>query len=439
LITIPQISLNVSQPQQQQQFSSGHFLVTVLDVSNDVVIVSAIDSILEVRSAIPLRPGMSFYVRPEEGQDGAIRWQIVNETAAEPGLRPEAEKTVDLLTALRLSDLPVTESDAARITTILTRLGSSTLGDLLAAADIMKLGINSELLEQAVRSFINSALQELTRTQTQSREPTAEDPGQASSPASSPQNNQEFQKTGTAPVQTAKGTTNSVGLVQDHPAGETAHLATGMITPLEQLLAQSDPLLQQLTTALLQQGPESANLLQQLQLLLSSDKAPLEQLLAQFTQHSGELGQQLLGGELHNWVQWTQNRPCYYLPLFLFLKQGNLHHSELLIYPPGPDGKETAGQHIWSLTLTLETDLLGWMRFEAFWSPHQIRVQTIVERTATKQLWDHCWPVLADRLSCLHLQLEWSACQVGTVQSPLRELQATSKRFADYQPINVLA
>jgi hypothetical protein len=73
---------------------------------------------------------------------------------------PEAERQIDLLTALRLAELPVTPEAANKMAALLKTLGGDlSLPNLLAAAAFLKTGLASDQVLKAVASFLNSLLE----------------------------------------------------------------------------------------------------------------------------------------------------------------------------------------------------------------------------------------------------------------------------------------
>jgi hypothetical protein len=360
----PNITLNVIQPQP----SANLFQVTVIDVKNNVAIVSSANGLLEARSEVPLRPGMSFHVRQVQEQDGSYKWRVLDALDESGKAIPTAEKEIDIMSALRLSDLPATNDSAARIMHLLQNLNVTSLLDFLTAITSMKAGIESPELMQAVMAFLSSAL--------------ASEAAQASG--------------------SDKG---------------AAALRQNVLTPAQ--LAVTG--LQELA-----------------QMLVSNKTSPLDNLLHTFFNQSSEAVRQALGGQVQSWLEGAKDKPFFYIPLFAFLKQSQLHSSEIYIYPPIQGLPDEQDSKEWRFVLTLETDALGWMQVDTLLTGRQLRLQVLVEQAKTKQLFDENMSTLSAMLFPLQLQLDWSGCRVGQVKSHLRQIQQTNNRFADYEPVNLL-
>jgi hypothetical protein len=147
-----------------QQPLPSRFLLTVLEVEGDTAVILANGRALEVHSEIPLQPGQTLLVSQEQGAGGEIRLHPIRDGAAlETAGRqavPEAERQIDLLTALRLAELPVTPEAANKMATLLKTLGGDlSLPNLLAAAAFLKTGLASDQILKAVASFLNSLLE----------------------------------------------------------------------------------------------------------------------------------------------------------------------------------------------------------------------------------------------------------------------------------------
>ncbi len=147
-----------------QQPLPSRFLLTVLEVEGDTAIILANGRALEVHSEIPLQPGQKLLVSQEQGIGGEIRLRLIrDETAPETAGRqaaPETERQIDLLTALRLADLPVTAEAANKMAALLKTLGGDlSLPNLLAAAAFSNSGLTSDQVLKAVASFLNSLLE----------------------------------------------------------------------------------------------------------------------------------------------------------------------------------------------------------------------------------------------------------------------------------------
>jgi len=145
-----------------QQPLPSRFLLTVLAVKDDTAVIVANGRALEVHSEIPLQPGQTLLVSQEQGAGGEIRLRPIGDGAApETAGRqavPEAERQIDLLTALRLADLPVTAEVTNKMAALLKTLGGLSLPNLLAAAAFSKSGLASDQVLKAVASFLNSLL-----------------------------------------------------------------------------------------------------------------------------------------------------------------------------------------------------------------------------------------------------------------------------------------
>jgi hypothetical protein len=147
-----------------QQPLPSRFLLTVLEVEGDTAVILANGRALEVHSEIPLQPGQTLLVSQEQGAGGEIRLHPIRDGAApETAGRqavPEAERQIDLLTALRLAELPVTPEAANKMAALLKTLGGDlSLPNLLAAAAFLKTGLASDQVLKAVASFLNSLLE----------------------------------------------------------------------------------------------------------------------------------------------------------------------------------------------------------------------------------------------------------------------------------------
>ena len=147
-----------------QQPLPSRFLLTVLEVEGDTAVILTNGRALEVHSEIPLQPGQKLLVSQEQGIGGEIRLRLIrDETAPETAGRqaaPETERQIDLLTALRLADLPVTAEAANKMAALLKTLGGDlSLPNLLAAAAFSNSGLTSDQVLKAVASFLNSLLE----------------------------------------------------------------------------------------------------------------------------------------------------------------------------------------------------------------------------------------------------------------------------------------
>jgi hypothetical protein len=146
-----------------QQPLPGRFLLTVLAVKDNMAVIVVNGRALEVHSEIPLQPGQTLLVSQEQGAGGEIRLRPIGDGAlpeiAGRQAVPKAERQIDLLTALRLADLPVTADAASKIATLLKTLGGDlSLPNLLAAAAFLKSGLASDQALRAVASFLNNLL-----------------------------------------------------------------------------------------------------------------------------------------------------------------------------------------------------------------------------------------------------------------------------------------
>ena len=146
-----------------QQPLPGRFFLTVLAVEEDTAVISVNGKAMEVHSEIPLQPGQTLLVSQEQGAGGEIRLRPVGDgTAPETAgrqLAPEADRQIDLLTALRLADLPVTADDISKMTALLKTLGGDlSLPNLLAAAAFSESGLSSDQVLGALASFLNGLL-----------------------------------------------------------------------------------------------------------------------------------------------------------------------------------------------------------------------------------------------------------------------------------------
>ena len=146
-----------------QQPLPSRFLLTVLAVEGDTAVIAANGRALEVHSEVPLQPGQTLLVSQEQSAGGEIRLRLIGDGATPETtgrqIAPDGEWQIDLLTALRLVDLPVTVETANKMAALLKTLGGSlSLPNLLAAAAFSKSGLASAQVLKAVASFLNSLL-----------------------------------------------------------------------------------------------------------------------------------------------------------------------------------------------------------------------------------------------------------------------------------------
>jgi hypothetical protein len=165
-----------------QQTLPSRFLLTVLKVEGDAAVIQVNGKALEVQSEIPLHPGQTLFVSQEQGAGGEIRLRLIRdvsamETAGEQAV-PQAGKEMDLLTALRLAELPVTAENTNKIAALLKTLGGLSLPNLLAAAAFLETGLSSSQMLEAVASFLNSLLSQ-QQEETQNETVDRNDVGQA--------------------------------------------------------------------------------------------------------------------------------------------------------------------------------------------------------------------------------------------------------------------
>lgn len=352
-------------------------LLTVLSVRGNTAMVSANSKTFEVQSEVPLRPGQTLYVSPEQGSHGEIRLRLIGEGTSTDisGLQPQTgvARQLDLLTAFRLAELPV--ENTSSVNASLKMLGELTLPNFLAAVSLLKAGLASNQLLESVASYLRSLL-------------------------AAPQSDR-----------------------LDGPATEIRPQDAGS----EQVIRE----------VVLTRSAALAEVLQRLPALLAGGGQNLEAALKAFFSKSGEPAQQLLGGQVYAWAQGDRESPRLYLPLFAFLNSYGLHNSELLIYPSAEEHQDDPRQRPWLLVLTLETDALGWMKFQLSYLKRQVNIQVLVERPGTKQVLDDNWTLLADRLSSLNLHLTSHQCQVGPVDSQARRMSELKTRFDRYNPFDV--
>ncbi|MDH7576789.1 MAG: hypothetical protein QHH75_02980 [Bacillota bacterium] len=135
----------------------------------------------------------------------------------------------------------------------------------------------------------------------------------------------------------------------------------------------------------------------------------------------GNLGKQLLGGQIFAWAQeHSENQaPFFYLPFFI-LDQDVLPKSEILIYPSLRGA--TASPECCFL-LSLETSCLGWIQVELTFQNSILRARALVEQKEAKALFDELWPQLAASLRNLNFCFYWLGCTVGTVKTTFFKLQ----------------
>lgn len=144
-----------------QQPLPNRFLLTVLAVKDDTAVIAVNGRALEVHSEIPLQPGQTLLVSQEQGVGGEIRLRSIGDgTAPQPAGRPVAAgaaRQIDLPTALRLADLPVTAEVSNKMAALLKTLGDDlSLPNLLAAVAFSNSGLASDQVLRAIASFLNS-------------------------------------------------------------------------------------------------------------------------------------------------------------------------------------------------------------------------------------------------------------------------------------------
>ncbi|MGD0153938.1 MAG: flagellar hook-length control protein FliK [Thermacetogeniaceae bacterium] len=354
-------------------------VLTVLSVRGNTAIVSANNKTFEVQSEIPLRPGQVLNVRPEQGLQGEIRLRVIGEAPGTDasGVQPGtgAARQLDLVTAFRLAGLPVTTEDTNSVNASLKVLGELTLPNLLASVALLKTGLVSNQLLESVALFLRNLL---------------------------------------ASSQTDQS---------DGPAEEIDPENAGSGRAIREMV--------------LVRSAAVAEALQELPPLLAGSGQNLEAALKALLARNGEPGQRLLGGQVYTWTQGDRANPCFYLPLFSFLSSYGLPNSELFIYPPAEEEKGNPQQRPWLLVLTLQTETLGWMQFQLSYQQRQVSIQALVEQPGTKRVLDENWPLLADRLGSLNLQLAAHQCAVGSVDTQARQLQEIGERFERYNPFDV--
>ncbi len=354
-------------------------LLTVLSVRGNTATVSINNKNVEVQSEIPLSPGQVLYVSPEQGLQGEIRLRLIGEAPGTDvgGVPPGtgSARQLDLLTAFRLAGLPVTTEDTNSVNASLKMLGELTLPNLLASVSLLKSGLAPNQLLEPVALFLRNLL----------ASPEADQPD---------------------------------SLVQE---SDPKNAGSGL----------------SIRELVLLRLPAAAQALQELPPLLAGGGQSLEPALKALAAKDGEPGQRLLGGQVYTWTQGDRTNPCFYVPLLSFLNSYGLHGSELFIYPPAEEENGGPQQGPWLLVLTLQTDALGWMRFQLSYQQGQLSIQALVEQPGTKRVLDESWPLLADMLGSLNLQLAAHQCAVGSVDTQARKLQEIGGRFKRYNPFDV--
>ncbi len=406
-ITVPGIANNAG----LQLALPEQFLLSVLSVQGDTAIVSAKNMTFEVRSEVPLKPGQTLYVSQEQGPHEEIRLHVIASVmgediaAIEPGAEeagadpealsqgniPAATKQIDLLAAFRLADLPVTAEGMNSVKSLLKLIGELTPSNLLAAASFLKGGLASNQLLEAMAVFLRSLL-------------------------ASPEDKQDILADSLYEETGLSGTAGDQAIREAVLAWVPA--MAEQLQSLPELLGNSEDLEAALQSLFWKSGAAGAG-------------------GSAFARSTLATARQVLGGQLYTWIQGDREKPCFYLPLFTFLKGYGLRNSELFIDPPAEEQPGASGQRPWFLALTLETDALGRMRFEISYLRPSLAVQALVERPETKRLMDDSWPLLANSLNSLHLQLLSHRCEIGSVESQAGRLLEIRGNFERYNPFDV--
>ncbi len=165
-----------------QESLPGRFLLTVLEARGDTAVILANGKALEVQSEIPLQPGQTLFVSQEQGAGGQVRLRVIRdgavpETAGQQAA-PEPGGKVDLLTALRLAELPETAEATNKIAALLKTLGGLSLPNLLAAASFLKAGLASDQVLKTVAAFLSSLLAQQQEEDTPGALPAGSDGAQ---------------------------------------------------------------------------------------------------------------------------------------------------------------------------------------------------------------------------------------------------------------------
>jgi hypothetical protein len=425
------------------------FLLTVLSVRGSTAVVSASGLTFEVRSEIPLKTGQALYVSREQGAHEEIRLHVIGAVGGEDrsGIQPAAGeeqpdaqaapgaptlKQFDLLTALRLADLPVTTESMNSVKALLRLLGGLTPYNLLAAASLLKAGLTSRQLLEAVALFLQSLLEA----------PRERQEGSGGGDSRSWVLGSKFDDGGAEGCSRNDGGSINGGSVEgsgrdsgsvegsgrDGGSVEGSGRDSGSVEGSGRDGGTGSGGASAIREAALARLPAMVELLQRLPELLGRGGG--------YSAAQAE-ARQVWGGQVYAWTQGDREKPCLYLPLFTFLHDHGLRGSELFIYPPAEEQQSGAGQGRWFFILTLETDALGWMRFNISYLQRSLAIQAVVERPGTKRLLDDNWRLLADGLGSLNLQLTSHNCEVGRVDCQAGRLQEIQRRFDGYNPCDV--
>jgi hypothetical protein len=386
-----------------QQALPSRFLLTVLEAEGDTAVILANGSALQVRSEIPLQPGQMLLVSQEQGAGGEIRLRLLKDVTAMETTgqqdAPETDSQIDLLTALRLAELPATADAANKTAALLKTLGGQSLPNLLAAAAFLKTGLASDQILKAVASFLNSLLEQ-------------QDDNPLNEAAAGNSQGEALKQTVLTSLQELTD-----GLQRLAAQPENASDLATQPDSVQKLFAQPD------SVQKLFAQPDGGQKLE----------ASLQALVAK----SGESVRQAIGGQVYTWTQNDPEGQGFYLPLHTILNNYGLRNCDLFICPPAGEQNKENDPEAWLFALTLETEGLGWMQFNLAYQNHQVAVQAVVEQPETKLALDDNWSLLAAGLGSLNLKLASQRCDLGQVHSQARSIQDLGVQFQQYNPFDI--
>lgn len=352
----------------------GLFLIKVMDVKGDSVVVATRNSLWHVRAQIPLTPGQSFLVKPEQKDGLGVRLRIVKEISTpaeelhrfslplilkELGVEIFSKEGIFFISLLKKAGLPLTEQNLNRIKILLNKLGGVSCSNILAAiiATRLNLPVKSPLIEM-INSFSNLILSDSS-------------------------------------VQAG---------FSEQIWGETyRHNAELRWEELINLRLKTifDQLRELFVSILKQQGDVNRSI---------------------FTERYQSIVKHLWGGQLVAWAVDYDAGPFYYIPFFAFLNRDIFPKGELLIYPrycfdsENSNDSELFKDGCWRIVLNIETQNLGWIQIDLKYKDSLLQLSTLVENHKAKAIIDECWPQLERRLVLLNLKLDWLGCKTGTVK-----------------------